>query len=69
MAQNLLGNEVFTRQSYCIFLYFLGLPSCDRNLSCGVNADCFKINNTDTCVCDPGYRNTSNTCAGKCPVE
>ena len=48
------------------FIFFEGLPSCDRNLTCGINADCFKINNTDTCVCDPGHRNTSNTCTSKC---
>ncbi|KAJ7377675.1 Stabilin-2 [Desmophyllum pertusum] len=45
------------------------LPSCDRNLTCGVNADCFKVNNTDTCVCDPGYRNTSNVCTAINPCN
>ena len=30
-----------------------------------MNAGCFKINNTDSCVCDPGYRNVSNTCNGE----
>ncbi|XP_020611195.1 stabilin-2-like [Orbicella faveolata] len=45
------------------------LPSCDKNLTCGVNADCFKVNNTDTCICDPGFRNTSNTCTAINPCN
>lgn len=38
------------------------LPDCIGNLTCGANANCFQINNTDTCVCNPGYKNVSNTC-------
>ena len=44
---------------------FSALPNCTNPLPCAVNAGCFKINNTDSCVCDPGYRNVSNTCNGE----
>lgn len=40
----------------------IALPNCTNPLPCAVNAGCFKINNTDSCICDPGYRNVSNTC-------
>ena len=43
----------------------LALPRCDRNLSCGVNSNCFRIESIDTCVCNPGYKNVSGVCKGK----
>ncbi|XP_067024545.1 stabilin-2-like [Acropora muricata] len=39
------------------------LPGCvNNNRTCGANAGCYQINGTDTCVCNPGYRNSSNNC-------
>lgn len=45
------------------------LPRCDRNLSCGVNANCFRIESIDTCVCNPGYKNVSGVCKAINPCQ
>ncbi|PFX25122.1 Stabilin-2 [Stylophora pistillata] len=45
------------------------LPRCDRNLTCGANANCFRVENIDTCVCNPGYRNVSGVCKAINPCQ
>ncbi|XP_048584968.1 stabilin-2 isoform X2 [Nematostella vectensis] len=37
------------------------LPACDHAL-CGNHSDCFKINGTDICVCEPGYTGDGQHC-------
>lgn len=49
------------------FFCFSGLPACDHSsIHCGAKADCFNINGTDTCVCEPGYSGNGSTCIGRC---